>query len=78
MHNLVTDRSFNEFQVILCRNVMIYFNSQLQQRVHQLLYDSLAMFGYLGLGRGETIRFSLHEARYETVCVRERIYRKVA
>src|SRR5687768_5458666 len=44
-HNLATDRSFNEFNVILCRNVMIYFKKPLQQRVHELLHDSLAMFG---------------------------------
>jgi chemotaxis protein methyltransferase CheR len=78
MHNLVTDRSFNEFQVIFCRNVMIYFNAQLQERVHGLLYESLAMFGYLGLGRGESIRFSPLEGRYESVSARQRIYRKIA
>ena len=78
MHNLVTDRSFNEFQVIFCRNVMIYFAARLQERVHTLFYESLAMLGYLGLGRGETIRFSPHEARYEAVSSRERLYRKIA
>jgi chemotaxis protein methyltransferase CheR len=78
MHNLVTDGSFNEFQVIFCRNVMIYFNADLQQRVHTLLYESLAMFGYLGLGRGESIRFSPFEAQYESVSPRQRLYRKVA
>jgi len=78
MHNLVTDGSFNEFQVIFCRNVMIYFNANLQQRVHTLFYESLAMFGYLGLGRGESIRFSPFEGRYESASARQRIYRKVA
>ena len=77
LHNLVTDRSFNEFQVIFCRNVMIYFNVELQERVHHLLYESLAMFGYLGLGRAETIRFTPHETHYEAVSVRERLYRKI-
>lgn len=77
MHNLSTDGSFNEFQVIFCRNVMIYFSAPLQQRVHRLFYDSLATLGYLGLGRGETIRFSPHEGRYEAVSARERLYRKV-
>jgi chemotaxis protein methyltransferase CheR len=77
MHNLVTDGSFNEFQVIFCRNVMIYFNAQLQARTHQLIYDSLSVFGYLGLGRGETIRFSPLEHRYEAVAPRERLYRKI-
>jgi chemotaxis protein methyltransferase CheR len=50
-HNLVTSGSFNEFNVILCRNVMIYFNKALQARVHALLYHSLARLGVLGLGR---------------------------
>lgn len=77
MHNLVTDGSFNEFQVIFCRNVMIYFNAELQARTHRLLYDSLAMFGYLGLGRGETVRFSPYEDRYEGIAPRERLFRKV-
>jgi chemotaxis protein methyltransferase CheR len=49
-HNLVTDRSFNEFHVIMCRNVMIYFDRELQVHVHDLLYESLAPFGVLGLG----------------------------
>lgn len=77
MHNLATDQSFNEFHVIFCRNVMIYFAAPLQERVHRLFYDSLAMLGYLGLGRGETMRFSPHEERYEAVSARERLYRKI-
>ena len=77
VHNLVSDRSFNEFHLIFCRNVMIYFNRSLQQRVHDLLYDSLAPWGYLGLGRSESVRFSNHEHQYEPVCERERLYRKV-
>src|SRR5207237_953116 len=60
-HNLATDASFNEFHVILCRNVMIYFNSELQAHVHHLLHQSLAMFGVLGLGAKETLKFSPHE-----------------
>jgi chemotaxis protein methyltransferase CheR len=77
VHNLVSDRSFNEFHLIFCRNVMIYFNRTLQQRVHGLLYESLSMWGYLGLGRSESVRFSQHEHCYETVAQRERLYRKV-
>jgi chemotaxis protein methyltransferase CheR len=77
VHNLVSDGSFNEFQAIFCRNVMIYFNRSLQARVHHLLYDSLAMWGYLGLGRSETLRFSAHERCYEPLAGRERLYRKV-
>src|SRR2546430_13042476 len=48
-HNLVTDASFNHFNVILCRNVLIYFNNVLQDRVQQLFLDSMEMFGVLGL-----------------------------
>ena len=77
VHNLVSDRSFNEFHLIFCRNVMIYFNRTLQQRVHNLLYESLALWGYLGLGRSESVRFSQHEHNYEPVSERERLYRKV-
>ena len=75
-HNLVGDRSFNEFNVVLCRNVLIYFNRDLQDRVHRLLYQSLARFGFLALGSKETVRFTGHEAAYEDLG--ERIYRKVA
>jgi chemotaxis protein methyltransferase CheR len=64
-HNLVTDRSFSEFNAILCRNVLIYFDKALQARVHRLCYDSLAMFGVLALGGRETLRFSAHEECFE-------------
>ena len=55
-HNLVSDGAFNEFNVILCRNVMIYFNRDLQQRTHALIYGSLSNFGILGLGSKESLR----------------------
>ncbi|WP_197414458.1 CheR family methyltransferase [Bacillus sp. FJAT-29937] len=55
-HNLVTDRSFNEFHVIICRNVLIYFNTDLQGRVLQLFNESLSPGGFLGLGSKESIR----------------------
>jgi chemotaxis protein methyltransferase CheR len=77
-HNLVTDRSFNEFNVVVCRNVMIYFNRPLQERVHALLYGSLARRGFLGLGNRESLRFTPFENRYEVVDSAERLYRKVA
>jgi chemotaxis protein methyltransferase CheR len=77
-HNLVTDSSFNEFNLILCRNVMIYFNRQLQTRVHQLLYQSLGRLGILGLGRKESLRFTPHEPAYEEIDVLEKIFRKIA
>ena len=76
-HNLVTDRAFNEFNVILCRNVMIYFNKALQTRVQDLFHKSLCMFGVLGLGAKESLRFAPGEESYEAVDERERIYRRV-
>jgi chemotaxis protein methyltransferase CheR len=76
-HNLVTDRSFAEVNVILCRNVLIYFDKSLQQRVHGLFYDSLAMFGVLALGAKESLKFSQYEDCYEPVSGPQKIYRKV-
>lgn len=75
-HNLATDGSFNEFNVILCRNVMIYFNQGLQSRVHSLFYESLRHFGILALGHKESLKGTIHEASYEELNVRERIYRR--
>lgn len=76
-HNLATDSSFNEFNVILCRNVLIYFDQILQKRVHQLLYDSLGVFGILGLGRQESLRLTPYEHYYEEVEKGDRIYRRI-
>ena len=77
-HNLAMDSSFNEFTLILCRNVMIYFDKVLQDRVHKLFYESLDMFGILGLGHKESIHFTPYANRYEELDREERIYRKVA
>jgi chemotaxis protein methyltransferase CheR len=77
-HNLVSDRSFNEFNAIICRNVMIYFDRSLQDHVHRLFYESLTMFGVLGLGAKESIRFSPHDDCYEDLDASERLYKKVA
>jgi chemotaxis protein methyltransferase CheR len=76
-HNLATDGSFNEFQVILCRNVMIYFNKDLQARVHNLLYESLSMFGVFGLGNKESLKFTPRAAFYEHFNESDKLYRKV-
>jgi chemotaxis protein methyltransferase CheR len=75
-HNLVTDRSFNEFNVIICRNVLIYFNQTLQNQVHELFYNSLCNFGILGLGKQETIRFTAYEKCYEELAKLEKLYRR--
>ena len=76
-HNLATDGSFNEFQVILCRNVMIYFNKDLQARVHNLLYDSLSMFGVFGLGNKESLKFTPRIDFYQPLNDHDKLYRKV-
>src|SRR3954470_10564712 len=76
-HNLVTDQSFSEFNAIFCRNVLIYFDRDLQHRVQKLFYDSLVMFGVLSLGSKESLRFSEFEECYERLDPREKIYRKV-
>lgn len=76
-HNLVTDRSFSEFHVIFCRNVLIYFDKTLQNRVHSLFYDSLVMLGIMVLGSKESLKFSQYEACYEKLSGAEKIYRKV-
>jgi len=76
-HNLATDGPFNEFNVILCRNVMIYFNKQLQTRVYRLFYDSLSPFGILGLGSKESLRLTVGERCYEPIAGAEKLYRRV-
>ncbi len=75
-HNLVTDGSFNEFHLIVCRNVMIYFGSALQEEVLQLFADSMMRNGILALGRKESIRHSRHAAQYDALDELEKIYRR--
>lgn len=75
-HNLVSDGSFNEFDLILCRNVMIYFDKVLQERALTLFDNSLAKLGYLALGTKETLKFSPMAARYQQVG-KEKIWKKV-
>jgi chemotaxis protein methyltransferase CheR len=64
-HNLVSDSSFNEFHLILCANVLIYFRPSLQERAHRLFYDSLVRSGYLALGQKESLIFCPESSRYE-------------
>jgi chemotaxis protein methyltransferase CheR len=76
-HNLAMDRAFNQFNIIVCRNVMIYFDKPLQDRVHALFYESLEQFGVLALGHKETLAFTPLADRYEELDPAERIYRKI-
>jgi chemotaxis protein methyltransferase CheR len=75
-HNLVTDRSFNEFQLISCRNVLIYFKQQLQNKVIALFYESLCPFGFLTLGNKESLLFAESRKNFEEVDRKERIFIK--
>jgi chemotaxis protein methyltransferase CheR len=77
-HNLATDHSFTEFNVIFCRNVMIYFDEQLQQRALGLFTSSLVDSGVLGLGKKESLRPTALAQRYEALSQTEKLYRKVA
>lgn len=76
-HNLVTDGSFNEFHVIICRNVMIYFTTELQLSVNKLFYDSLSKGGFFGVGSKETLCTLPFGKEYEEFDCKERIYRKL-
>lgn len=75
-HNLVSDHSFNEFHLILCRNVLIYFNKHLQGRVFDLFDKSIDNLGYIGLGSKETLAFSAVANKYKRIS-NEKIWRKV-
>ncbi len=75
-HNLAVDRSFNEFQLIICRNVLIYFNQQLQNKVINLFYDSLCHLGFLGLGSKESLLFAENKKNFDDVDRKEKIFVK--
>jgi chemotaxis protein methyltransferase CheR len=76
-HNLAHDGSFNEFHLILCRNVMIYFDAPLRERVHRLLYESLVVFGVLAVGLKESLRYTPFAERYEPLSESLGLYRRV-
>jgi chemotaxis protein methyltransferase CheR len=76
-HNLVSDGSFNEFHMILCANVLIYFRPTLQERAHRLFYDSLIRSGYLALGQQESLVFSPESSRYEKLRDGVNVFHKV-
>ena len=76
-HNLASDGVFNEFQVISCRNVLIYFDANLQKKVIDLFYNSLANFGFLCLGSKESLR-STELGRFKIIDKKNNIYQKIA
>lgn len=77
-HSLATDSVFAEVQLVSCRNVLIYFNRELQDRVFGLFRDSLSHRGFLGLGSKETLRFSPVAAAFEPFSAEQKIYRRKA
>jgi len=77
VHNLVSDSVFNEFQLICCRNVFIYFENALQEHVLELFYNSLAPLGFLCLGTKETIRSESFRKKFKTINQKENIYQKI-
>lgn len=77
IHNLVSDNVFNEFQMISCRNVFIYFEAELQQKILDLFYKSLCPLGFLCLGSKETIRFPDFKSKFKVINQKENIYQKV-
>jgi len=77
LHNLASDGSFNEFHLVCCRNVMIYFDETLQGRVLTLFDGSVARGGYLALGRHETLNFSGLKDTYQEVQTGSKLYRKM-
>jgi chemotaxis protein methyltransferase CheR len=76
-HNLVTDTSFNDFHLILCANVLIYFLPALQSRAHRLFYDSLIRSGFLAIGRRESLIYCPDREHYEQVRDGMNLFRKV-
>ena len=76
-HSLATDSVFTETQLVLCRNVLIYFNRTLQDRALGLFHDSLCHRGFMGLGSKESIDFSAYLGRFDPMVKSERIFRKL-
>lgn len=77
-HNLANDGPFNEFNLIVCRNVLIYFQKELQEKVIELFLQSLPVFGYLALGNKESLTVSMHRKHFEIIDSKEKIYRRIS
>ena len=76
-HNLATDGVFGEMNLIMCRNVLIYFNRELQNRVFKLFYDSLTSEGFLAIGSKESLRFSENADNFKDIDKHEKIYQRL-
>jgi len=77
VHNLISDTIFNEFQMISCRNVFIYFEIELQEKILELFYNSLCAHGFLCLGSKETIRSDKFKNKFKVINQKENIYQKI-
>ncbi len=75
-HNLVSESSFNEFQLIICRNVLIYFNRSLQGKIFHLFYNSLAPKSFMALGVKESLISSDIKDRFEVVSAKSKIFKR--
>jgi chemotaxis protein methyltransferase CheR len=76
-HSLATDSVFSEIHFVSCRNVLIYFNRDLQDRAVNLFHDSLVHRGVLGLGPKESLRFTAHADKFSKLAGPERLYQRV-
>jgi len=76
-HNLVSDGSFNEFHLVVARNVITHYNRTLAYRAHQVIFESLIRLGYLGISSKETLRYTPHQRAYEEIAETERFYRRL-
>jgi len=76
-HSLATDSVFSEVHLVSCRNVLIYFDRELQERALGLFHEALIHRGFLGLGSRETLRFSSHARQFAEFCAAERIYQRL-
>lgn len=77
IHNLATDSVFNEFEMVVCRNVLIYFESSLQEKVLNLFHESLRPLGFLCLGSKESIRFASIRKKFKAIDLENNIYQKI-
>jgi chemotaxis protein methyltransferase CheR len=75
-HNLATDGPFNEFQLIVCRDVLIDFNAILESHVFTLIHESLCRLGVLGIGEAQSLRLHPHQADYQRIASDQKLYRR--
>jgi chemotaxis protein methyltransferase CheR len=75
-HSLATDSVFSEVHLVSCRNVLIYFDRELQDRAIGLFRDALVHRGFLGLGMKESLRFTSHADAFASIAMAEKIFQR--